>query len=244
MLKILRAKAGRSFKQGPFRIRRIRPGAILGHDADPAFGPLSVVDHANLDVGTLVHMHEHTNDEILTYLWRGTMVHEDSGGYKVALSPNKLMMMNAGRGFWHEESTPETPVAALQIFIRPLEADLAAGVQFFDRPAPISTGHWHLIGGPATADAPLKIRQQVRVYDARLAGGQILSVPTADNLTPWLYVMDGAVREGSERFVKGEAATDLDAALPAIHAEADATLVLFLVDRSARATRDGTISGT
>jgi hypothetical protein len=33
MLKILRAKAGRSFKQGPFRIRRIRPGAILGHDA-------------------------------------------------------------------------------------------------------------------------------------------------------------------------------------------------------------------
>jgi redox-sensitive bicupin YhaK (pirin superfamily) len=35
------------------------------------------------------------------------------------------MMMNAGRGFWHEESTPETPVAALQIFIRPLEADLA-----------------------------------------------------------------------------------------------------------------------
>jgi redox-sensitive bicupin YhaK (pirin superfamily) len=121
---------------------------------DPAFGPLSVVDHANLDVGTLVHMHEHTNDEILTYLWRGTMVHEDSGGYKVALSPNKLMMMNAGRGFWHEESTPETPVAALQIFIRPLEADLAAGVQFFDRPAPISTGHWHLIGGPATADDP------------------------------------------------------------------------------------------
>ena len=63
-------------------------------------------------------------------------------------------MMNAGRGFWHEESAPETPVAALQIFIRPLEADLAAGVQFFDRPAPISTGHWHLIGGPATADDP------------------------------------------------------------------------------------------
>ena len=38
MLKILRAEASGSFKQGPFRIRRIRPGAILGHDTDPAFG--------------------------------------------------------------------------------------------------------------------------------------------------------------------------------------------------------------
>lgn len=244
MLKILRTEAGRTFRQGPFRIRRIRPGEILGHDADSAFGPLSVIDHANLDVGTLVSMHEHINDEILSYLWRGTMVHQDSSGYKVALSPKKLMMMNAGRGFWHEESTPETPVEALQIFIRPQEANLAAGVQFFDRPAPISTDQWHLIGGPETTNAPLKIRQQVRVFDARLASGQELSIPTCDNLTHWIYVMEGAVRVGSEYLVKGEAATDLDALLPCIHAESDASLVLFLVDRTARATRDGTISGT
>jgi hypothetical protein len=57
------------------------------------------------------------NDEILSYIWRGTMVHEDSAGYRIPLSPRKLMMMNAGRGFWHEESTPSEPVEMLQIFV-------------------------------------------------------------------------------------------------------------------------------
>lgn len=64
MLNVLRSSAGRSFARGPFKIRRIRPGAILGTDADPAFGQFSVVDHAHLDVGTVVAMHEHVNDEI------------------------------------------------------------------------------------------------------------------------------------------------------------------------------------
>jgi quercetin 2,3-dioxygenase len=31
-------------------------------------------------------MHQHLNDEILSYLWRGAMIHEDSDGYRVELS--------------------------------------------------------------------------------------------------------------------------------------------------------------
>jgi len=242
-MRFLRADASRIFRQGPFQIRRMRCGLVLGPKADPAFGSLSVIDHGRLGVGTLVAMHEHINDEILSYLWRGTMIHEDSSGHRVALSPNRLMMMNAGRSFWHEESVPETPVEMLQIFIRPQEADLDGTVQFFDRPAPISDSQWHLLGGPEDSDAPLKIRQQVRVYDAHLASGQALSLPPTGNLSPWLYLMDGTIRIGDQLLVKGDATTDLDAALPSIHAESDATLVLFLVDRTARATRDGTISG-
>jgi hypothetical protein len=127
-MKILSAAVNRAFRQGPFQIRRIRPGQVLGSMADPAVGPLSVIDRANLDVGTIVPMHEHNNDEILSYLWRGAMVHEDSDGNKVVLSPNRLMMMNAGRSFWHEQYAPEEPVEMLQIFIRPREADLPGRV--------------------------------------------------------------------------------------------------------------------
>lgn len=243
MLKILRSDTGRIFRQGPFQIKRIRPGLVLGPMADPAFGPLSVIDHALLGVGTLVSMHEHINDEILSYLWHGTMVHEDSDGHKVVLSPNRLMMMNAGGGFWHEESVPETPVEMLQIFIRPRETDLTARVQFVDRPEPIRDGRWHLLGSPESAEAPLSIRQEVSVHDALLLSGQSLEVPMVPGLTPWLYVVDGAIQVGSERLGKGDAVTHLDAVMPAIQAEADSTLILFLVNREARASRNGTISG-
>jgi quercetin 2,3-dioxygenase len=242
MLRILPADAGQTFEQGSFRIRRIRPGAILGSDGDLAFGPLSVIDHARLGVGTLVRMHEHKNDEILSYMWRGSMVHEDSTGQRIVVSPERLMMMNAGASFRHEESTPDGPVEMLQIFIRPRQADLPGVVQFHDRLA-VRSEQWSLIGGPQESDAPLKIRQRVMVHDARLESGQAIVPLSAPGLTPWLYCMDGTVNVGQVRLEKGEAATDLDDPLPKVHAHADATLVLFLVDRLAQSSTAGTISG-
>ena len=243
MLNVLRSSAGRSFARGPFKIRRIRAGAILGTDADPAFGQFSVVDHAHLDVGTVVAMHEHVNDEILSYLWRGTMVHEDSAGHRVSIHPGKLMMMNAGKSFWHEESTPDEPVEMLQIFFRPREADLSGQVQFFERPADFAEQGWNLIAAPEGSPALLSVRQSVTVYDAHLKAGEAIEIPHAEGLSPWLYVMDGRVSIGGERLGKGDAATDLQIALPAVRAEVATTLVLFLVDRGASGSHAGTISG-
>lgn len=243
MIRILRADAGQTFGRGPFRIRRMHPGAILGVGADAPFGPLSVVDHANLAVGTVVRMHEHKNDEILSYMWRGTMLHEDTEGHRIAVSANKLMMMNAGKSFWHEERTPEEPVEMLQIFVRPSEADLPALVNFHDRPDGTPTGRWGLIAGPEGGNAPLTVRNAVHVYDTQLRVGQAIEVPVIGGLSPWLYVMDGAVQIGDVRISKGDSVSDLDQPLPSVSYITDATLVLFLVDRAAPGSTAGTISG-
>jgi redox-sensitive bicupin YhaK (pirin superfamily) len=188
-------------------------------------------------------MHEHNNDEILSYLWRGTMVHEDTTGDRVAISANKLMMMNAGQSFWHEERTPDEPVEMFQIFIRPREADLPASVAFYDRPDGTPTGEWGQVAGPEGTDAPLTIRNAVRVYDVHLHEGQVIEAVAVNGLSSWLYVMDGVVEVGTERLGKGDAVSDLDQPLPIVRALGDATLVLFLVDRTAPASLAGTISG-
>jgi quercetin 2,3-dioxygenase len=243
MLKILRAQASRGFEQGLFKIRRVRPGRVFGSNADPAFGPLAVLDHANLGVGTLVRFHEHVNDEILSYMWRGAMVHEDSSGNRVTLSPDRLMLMNAGQSFWHEESAPSDAIEMLQIFIRPREADLPGEVQFHDRDDAIADGRWHLIAAPEASDAPLKIRQQVMVYDARLPAGHEIEIPRADGMQQLLYVFDGEISAGSTNLLKGDALADDETPLPPIKAIHPSTLLAFLVDRDAHATRAGTISG-
>jgi redox-sensitive bicupin YhaK (pirin superfamily) len=243
MLKILRAENSCGFEHGSFKIRRVRPGLIFGANADPAFGPLAVLDHANLGVGTVVRFHEHVNDEILSYMWRGTMVHEDSSGNRVALSPKRLMMMNAGKSFWHEESAPSDPVEMLQIFIRPREADLPGEVQFHDRDETLADGGWHLIAAPETSDAPLAIRQQVIVFDAHLPAGHEIEIPQANGMQQLLYVFDGEIGAGSTHLLKGDAIADDEGPLPAVRAIRPSTLVAFLVDRGARATRAGTISG-
>lgn len=242
MIDTLPAEAGERFERGSFRIRHIRPGSIKGPEADPAFGPFSVMDHADLAVGTVVKMHEHNDDEILSYLWRGTMIHEDSAGHREALTPRRPMMMNAGRGFWHEESTPDEPVEMLQIFFRPRDADLDPRVQFFDRPAAPAPG-WTLVAGPEGSGAPLEVRQAARLYDARPAAGETLEAPVVAGLTPWLYVMDGEVSLAGRTLGKGEAASAADEPLPAIRVATGAALVLFLVDAAEEGSRAGTISG-
>lgn len=130
----------------------------------------------------------------------------------------------------------------LQIFIRPREAHLPGSVGFFDRHATVADAQWQWLGAEGS-EAPLKIRQHVRVYDARVSGGQSLPVPIAPGMTPWLYVIEGDVRVGRARLRKGDAITNLAATLPGIHADSPATLVLLLVDLAAPASQRGTISG-
>ncbi len=89
-MQILRADQSPTHGEDDFRIRRVRPGAVRGSGADLALGPLAAFDHAELKPGKVVKMHEHRNDEILTYVWRGTMLHEDSAGQRVPVSAAKL----------------------------------------------------------------------------------------------------------------------------------------------------------
>ena len=209
---------------------------------DPVIGPLSRVDHAFLDVGTVVSMHQHRNDEILSYMWQGLMVHQDSTGQRVELTPSRLMMMNAGRCFSHEESTPRVPVEMLQIFIRPEATDLDPSVQFHERPV-ITHGTWTHLGGPLGSGAPLIIRNQVNVYDAHLKTGDRITTPSSQGWRQWLYVMHGTGELGEQSLEKGDAVADAAIDLPEFRATSDTTLVAFLIDPTAPVSLAGTHSG-
>ncbi len=243
MFNVLRAEPKSSFEYGPFKIRRMRPGKILPARQDDALGPLSVIDHANLNIGTLVSMHEHVNDEILSYLWQGSMVHEDSAGNRTPLSPKRLMMMNAGKSFWHEESTPLVPVEMLQIFIRPREANLSGRVQFMDRPNGVILNEWTLLAAPEGVRAPLEIRQSVYVYDIKLEHNDKTEIPVYQGFTQFLYVMDGEISFEKHVLYKGDAISGGDTPIPEIESTGNTTLVCFLVALDANATREGSISG-
>jgi len=60
---------------GPFQLRRIHPGVALGRTDDGGFGGLGLIDHARLQPGLVVKMHEHRNDEIISYLRSGRLQH-------------------------------------------------------------------------------------------------------------------------------------------------------------------------
>ena len=215
--------------RGPFTITRVQPGDILGDKtADTAFGPLAIIDHAVMKKGLTIKMHQHINDEILSYISSGVMHHRDSAGFEAPIARGKLMMMNAGSGFWHEEKVKEDEVEMLQIFVRPNETDLSPGIQFHDKP--LDNQDWYVMVGPEGSEAPLYVRQHVYILDAHPRAGEEVEVPTYIGLTPFLYVMNGEITMENLTIGKQEAVTDLINPLPPLVAKEDTTIVLFFVD--------------
>ncbi|MEK1871241.1 MAG: pirin family protein [Rhizobium altiplani] len=229
---------------GPFQVRRIRPGVALRQPNDPGFGGLGTIDHVKLEPGVVVRMHEHRNDEIISYMRAGNMKHTDSTGRSEVLSSDRLMVMNAGRGFSHEEETVgDQQIEMLQIFVRPNVAELDAWVQFVDLDASERDGKWRLLTGPVGSAAPTTVRQAVYLYDAHLPAGASIDLPKQGGFDRWFYVFNGEAIVGDQVLRKYDALMISDQAATSVTAVQDTDVVVFLVDRKNRFSRTGTMSG-
>ncbi|MBS7542482.1 pirin family protein [Ancylobacter oerskovii] len=225
-----------------FSIEIFYPGDAL-NTGDSGIGAFGRIDRARIQAGHVIAMHPHRDDEILTYLRAGTMLHRDSVGNEERLSPSRLMMMNAGREFQHEEEMlGSQPVEALQIFMRPRVASLDARVQFHDFDDALSRGAWRLLAAPQ--GAPFEVRGQAWVQDAHLAAGEGLTSPKlpADGAERFLHVFAGEVFIDGVEVHAGETLY-LAAADWKVMARTVSDLVLFTTDADAPVFAGGMFSG-
>jgi hypothetical protein len=230
-----------SQNQGTFRIHFNFPGrAVPDHD-DHGYGPLATVVESFMDPGTLIRMHQHQNEEIISWVPDGVMRHDDRQGNQLVTDSDHLLVMNAGSGFWHAEETlaDDPPLRMLQIFVRPHSLALDPGIQHEPIPDPVA-GEWRHLFGPEGTDAPLSVRNDVDFYDCRLAAGATTTLPSRSGRHTYLYVFDGAVEVGDESVGYTESAlvTGDDVAVAATE---DATIVAFSINPDAPVTRQGTI---
>ena len=230
--------------QGKFRIHFNFPGrALPGHD-DHGYGPLATVVESFMDPGTLIRMHQHRNEEIISWVPAGVMRHDDRQGNELVTDPDHLMVMNAGSGFWHAEETYEDdpPLRMLQIFVRPHSLGLEPGIQHDPVPEPTPNAWRHLFG-PEGSDAPLSVRNDVHFYDCRLDAGETVSLPSRPGRDAYVYVFDGAVTvgDGEARIGHTESALLTGDGDVSLTADEDSVVVAFRIDPDAAITRQGTI---
>src|SRR5690625_203646 len=178
MLHIIDTVNKKKMKKGGFGIEILYPGEALSNPSDSGLAGIGRIDQARVNPGTLIPMHPHRNDEILTYIRTGRVKHTDSGGNTEIISSQRLMLMNAGADFQHEEQVLEVSEAntVLQIFIRQEKCDMAPNVQSHDFTETYSIKHWRKVAGK-TRDFPLKFRSSTAVYDMRMQGKTIKRLP-------------------------------------------------------------------
>ncbi|MUV86491.1 pirin family protein [Natronomonas sp. CBA1123] len=231
-----------SRNQGKFRIHFNFPGrAVPGHD-DHGYGPLATVVESFMDPGTLIRMHQHRNEEIISWVPDGVMRHDDRKGNELVTDADHLMVMNAGSGFWHAEETlaDDPPLRMLQIFVRPHSLDLEPGIQH--EPIPDSTpNEWRHLFGPEGSAAPLSVRNDVHCYDCRLEADGTTTLPSQPGWDTYCYVFEGAVDIEEESVGYTESALVTEESEVSVTATEESTIVAFTVNPDAPITRQGTI---
>lgn len=151
-----------------------------------------------------------------------------------------LMMMNAGTGFYHEESVhPDSEtVEMLQIFFRSRKDGLTPAVQFHQFEEPVIENNWRLIGGNEKSRARLKINSDVSIYDILLKTASIKTPALKPNKVGLLYLFEGEASINNDNPIKKGDSVFTDEPI-VLTTENESVLVYIELDTDSLFSRNG-----
>ncbi|GAA0319574.1 pirin family protein [Actinoallomurus spadix] len=193
----------------------------FGHHHDPRnthHGLLLVNNDDVVTPGMGFETHPHRDMEIVTWVLRGSLVHQDSTGHNGVIYPGLAQRMSAGTGILHSEKNDswhlrgerhDEPVHFVQMWVVPDEAGITPGYEQLEIDekllssgtlVPVASGMERHDG-----EAAIRIKNRyAALYAARLAPGQSVELPDAPYLH--LFVPRGAVNlEGAGPLGTGDA---------------------------------------
>ncbi len=167
---------------------------------------LRVINDDLVSPGSGFDTHSHQDMEIISYVKKGTIEHQDSMGNIEKLPAGEFQLMSAGTGITHSEYNPsnDEPLEFLQIWIQPNVLGIEPGYQqkHFDTKSGLQ-----LIVSPDGRDGSLKIHQDACLYQLRLDAQQTISVPLETGRTAYVHVVVGDISVSGEKLSAGDGAT-------------------------------------
>jgi len=194
----------------------------FGYHYDPDnthFGLLMVSNDDVVIPGMGFETHPHRDMEIVTWVLRGSLVHQDSTGHSGVIYPGLAQRMSAGTGIMHSEKNDswrlsgeqqhDDPVHFVQMWVVPDEQGITPGYEQLEIDQNLLGGGLVTVasGMPEHHDSSaIRISQRdAALHAARLDTGQSFSLPHAPYAH--LYVARGSVDlEGAGSLGAGDAA--------------------------------------
>ncbi len=187
----------------PFHTKRmVGPFIFIDH-----MGPVAMNDHQNMDVGP----HPHTGLSTLTFLFEGAVMHRDSLGTAVEITPGAVNWMTAGQGIVHSERTPDRlrhvdkQMHGLQIWVA-LPKELEDVAPSFDHIEADALPAWEqdgarykLIAGKVMGHrSPVPVHSPLYMLEIHSPAGGTVRIGTHLYGEVGLYILHGEVREGTD----------------------------------------------
>ena len=199
---------------------------------DPArmgWGALRVWNDDTIQPNSGFPPHPHRNMEIITYVRKGAITHEDNLGNKGRTEAGDVQVMSAGSGIVHSEANLEDEATQIfQIWILPTRAGEAP--RWGTRPFPKGerAGAFVTLASGVAEDDALPIRADARVVAATLKAGESAEYRLGADRRAYLVPATGAIEIDGLRIAArdGAAIGDIDA----IHVTAIEDSEIVLVD--------------
>jgi len=158
-------------------------------------GPLWVWNDDTIQPGRGFDLHGHRDMEIITYVRRGAISHQDHLGNRGRTEAGDVQVMSAGTGIMHAEYNLETePTQIFQIWIVPNETGLPP--RWEQRRFPVGERAGALVplaSGRHGHDGALPIHQDAAVLGATLAAGQSVIHRLSEARRAYLVVVTGRI---------------------------------------------------
>jgi quercetin 2,3-dioxygenase len=193
------------------------------------FRALRVINEDRVQPGQGFGTHPHEDMEIVTYVLSGALAHKDSLGTGSAIRPGELQRMTAGTGISHSEFNPSQtePVHLYQIWLLPEQEGLDPSYEQRAFPEEERANRLRLVASPEAKDGSLTIRQDARLYLARLDEGHEVSKDIPSGRHAWLQVLRGNVSLNGQAMSAGDGAAVSEETALAIRAESPSEVLLF-----------------
>ncbi|RLE20643.1 MAG: pirin family protein [Acidobacteria bacterium] len=171
------------------------------------FGVLRVMNDDLIAPHTGFGRHPHHDMEIVTYILRGELTHQDSMGNTESLGRGAIQYMSAGTGVTHSEmNAGDDEVHLIQTWILPdakgLSPQYGSKIFHFDE----RHNKWlHLIG-PEGTEAAIHLYQDAGMFAAEIDAGNNLAFDLDTGRKLFVKVMEGKATINGISFMPGDAA--------------------------------------
>ncbi len=171
------------------------------------YGPLRVMNDDIIKPHSGFDTHPHHDMEIITYILRGELTHEDSMGHKESLGRGCIQYMSAGTGLTHSETNEgDDDIHLIQTWILPNKKGLkpqygSKVFEFEDR-----HNRWLHLVGPNGSDAKINIYQDASMFCSEIDASKKLDFNLKDDRALYLKVMEGSADINGTIFKQGDAA--------------------------------------
>lgn len=196
------------------------------------FSDLRVINHDFIAPDTGFPTHPHKDMEIITYVLKGTVEHQDSMGNKTQIHAGEVQTMSAGTGVLHSEYNPSKNevLELIQIWIMPKQkgGNPSYAQKKFSREER-QNKFLKIISGSEDKTA-MPIRQDLEIYAAIIDEKQTLNFPFQADKKYWIQVVEGQLKLNTELLKKGDALSfDLNdsISLLSLTAEQKSEILLF-----------------